>query len=190
MCHKLHFLFKLQFISTFLRYATVIKTKHETWQTFFMIQKNKKNIANWWKATLLLLFLRNEFDVMTSFHHFDTRVVQLFSHVIVLLLFVLDSRKTKVLIGMLWPSWDNETYKKTNTQVISGFLYMVDWHVVVIDTVGEYLITCLCVLMIWTIDMQPGWPMCCIGEPSHCHIGACSKYLFSSSLFQCSSQGN
>lgn len=52
------------------------------------------------------------------------------------------------------------------------------------------LITCFCLLMIWTMDIYPGWPMCCMGEPSHCHIGACIKYVLSSSLFQCSSQGN
>lgn len=42
----------------------------------------------------------------------------------------------------------------------------------------------------WTMDIHPGWPMCCIGEPSHCPMGACIRYVFSSSLFQCSSHGN
>lgn len=54
----------------------------------------------------------------------------------------------------------------------------------------DYDDTCRCVLMIWTTETYPGGPMCCIGEPSHSHIGACSKYFFSSSLFQCSSQGS
>lgn len=52
------------------------------------------------------------------------------------------------------------------------------------------LITWFCALMTWTMDRYPGWPMCCMGDPSHCHMGACIKYVFSSSLFQCSSQGN
>lgn len=55
---------------------------------------------------------------------------------------------------------------------------------------GGALVTCFGVVTMWIMDRYAGCPMCCIGDPSHCQIGACIKYVFSSSLFQCSSHGN
>lgn len=67
----------------------------------------------------------------------------------------------------------------------------MDFRAVVSTEVTAWVVldTCLCVLKMWTMDMYPGWPMCWMGAPSQCLIGACSKYFFSSSFFQLSSQG-
>lgn len=51
-------------------------------------------------------------------------------------------------------------------------------------------VTCRWALMMCTMEMQPGCPMCWMGVPSHCQMGAWSRYLFSSSLFQCWSHGS
>ena len=86
----------------------------------------------------------------------------------------------------------HESFLKSLQQTMHLLLFrlkltLVDnWNT---DVVWRCL-TCLSVSMMWTRDRYPGGPMCWIGEPSHSQIGAWSRYIFSSSFFQVSSQGN